>query len=293
MRLTAIFIVLAATLSGQNLSIPFRFASPDIPLIILDLTVQNTRTLTAVLDTGQGVAPILLSTAAANALQLSFRESDAFPGTFGAGSGAAPRILRTSISSLTLSGVQFPPLTAGVTDSMLPISRAVGQNIDANLGYAFLKDYTVTVNYGARRLTLSRQRLASGQPVSFGPRKPLAILECRINGAGPFRFAVDTGASSSAISLSLAQRLRLPRGMAVPMMGASGQSEAYMTSADSFEFGNRTFRGFQFASGAFFEPLSAAVGVNIDGVLGANAFQGLALTIDYPGRKLALTSAQQ
>jgi predicted aspartyl protease len=281
---------LAVVAGAQQLRVPFRLANPDLPLVLVDLTLPGGPAVTAVVDTGQGVAPLIVSVAAAEAARLQYREGDAYPATFAVGGGGAPRILRANAASFGLGGVNFPPMAVGVSDVMLPIGRAVGQSVTANLGYLFLRDYTVSFDYAARALILSRQRLAGGQTFELAPKKPLALVEARINGSGPFRLAVDTGATSSVLRSGVAARLGLPRGMTVPVMGAAGSTQAYMTTAGSVTLAGRTFRDFQFTVGDFLGALSTAAGAEIDGVLGANAFRGLVLTIDYPGRRLALTN---
>lgn len=56
--------------------------------------------------------------------------------------------------------------------------------------------------------------------------KAMAIVDARIHGQGPYRFVVDMGASSSAISRMLAERLMMSRGVVVPVMGAAGSLPA-------------------------------------------------------------------
>jgi hypothetical protein len=88
--------------------------------------------------------------------------------------------------------------------------------------------------------------------------------------------------------LALAERLIMPRGVPVPVMGASGSSPAYMTKATMLEVAGRRFPEFSFATGDFLDRLGEAVGTRVDGVLGANAFQNLVLRIDYAKQRLSL-----
>ncbi len=270
------------------IDIPFRFASPELPLVLIDVSINGGPPMLAVLDTGQGVAPLLIGEAQAKQLGIVYRESDRFPNTFAIGPNAGPRIFKARISSLRLGTDTLQSMDAGVTDALIPIAQAIEQPLVANLGYPFLKDYTLALNYRAKTAALTRVPLAKGTAFVLGPKKPLAIIEARINGQGPYRFAVDTGASNSVLSFTLAQRLMLPRGVSVPVMGASGSSAGYMTKVASFEVAGRRIADFNFATGDFFDRLTGTVGSGVDGVLGANAFQDMVLTIDYPNKRLSI-----
>ena len=287
-RLGIIFC-LSLSLFGQGrIEVPFRFATPELPLVLIEIRMNNSRGLTAVLDTGQGVAPVLVNQAMARDLGLVYSESDRIAATFGIGSGPAPQVFRSKVNDLRISGVSVGSVDAGVSAALGPIGAALGQSLAANLGYGFFKNYLLSLNYQTMKLTLSKESLAKGLPFVLGPKKPLAIVDARVNGQGPYRFVVDTGASNSAISRMLAERLMMPRGVAVPVMGASGSSPAYMTKATMLEVAGRRFPEFTFATGDFLDRLGDAVGTRIDGVLGANAFRNLVLRIDYPKQRLSL-----
>lgn len=282
-----------ALLGAQvNLEIPFEHPFPEIPLVLVDVGINQSAPLRAVIDTGQGIAPVLLTPAVARKLNLSWTENTRYESSFAVGGGFPPVVYKTKIQELRLGRQAFRVEEAGVTASLEPIAAQLQQPLVANIGYGFFKDYTLELNYRARRMKLSGTRLGGGTPFVLGAKKPLAIVEGRLNGQGPFRFAIDSGASSTAISRYLAERLMMPRGMTVPMMGGSGQTVSYMTSAESLEVAGRRFTNLTMATGDFFGPLAQAVGSPVDGILGANAFVNLTLTIDYPGRHVAISNPQ-
>ncbi len=270
------------------IEIPFRFASVELPLVLIDVLINGGPPMLAVLDTGQGVAPLLIGEAQARQLGIAYRESDRFANTFAVGPNGGPVIYKAHIQSLRLGSESVAVKEAGVTDALIPIAQALEQPLVANLGYPFLQDYTLTLDYRSRKILLTKTPLASGIAFVLGPKKPLAIVEARINGQGPYRFAVDTGASNSILSHALALRLMLPHGIPVPVMGASGSSAGYMTKVQNFDVAGRRFNDFSFATGDFFDRLTAAVGSGVDGVLGANAFDDAVLRIDYPNKRLSI-----
>ncbi len=284
-----IILCSSLTLFGQgSTEIPFRYATPDLPLVLIEIRINNSKGLTAVIDTGQGIAPVLVNQSIARDLGLVFSESNRMLATFGIGSGPPPQVFRSKIDALRISSLSLSNIEAGVTAALGPIGAAIGQPIAANLGYGFFKDYTLSLNYQTMKLKLGKESLSGGLPFVLGSKKPLAIVEGRVNGLGPYRFVVDTGASNSAISRMLAERLSMPRGIPIPVMGASGASPAYMTKATMFEIAGRRFPEFTFATGDFLDRLSEAVGTQVDGVLGANALKNLLLRIDYPKQRLSL-----
>jgi Aspartyl protease len=102
---------------------------------------------------------------------------------------------------------------------------------------------------------------------------PRPIVEAMVNGTGPHRFRVETGARLVGITRQLAGTLGL-----VPVGGPSDLPD-YM--ADSISLGAATFKGVRLVT----LPLRAG---DIAGVLGLPLFEDLLLTLDYPGRRLRL-----
>jgi Aspartyl protease len=122
-------------------------------------------------------------------------------------------------------------------------------------------------------------------PLTWFNKKP--VVEIRINGKGPFRFFLDTGAQGNVLAQELADELKLPvEGKArVGSPGGKGLP-AKMVRMDRVEIGDAL--------------LSAVPGMSFDrsflgggketprGVLSAGIFPGFLVTIDYPQSKLTL-----
>ncbi len=102
---------------------------------------------------------------------------------------------------------------------------------------------------------------------------PRPVVEAKVNGAGPFRFRVETGARLVGITAELAAKLGLAP------VGGPADSPDYLAS--SIALGAATFKGVRLVT----LPLPAG---DIDGVLGLPLFEDLLLTLDYPGRRLRL-----
>ncbi len=104
--------------------------------------------------------------------------------------------------------------------------------------------------------------------VSSGiPGAQLPVVEVRINGRGPYRFGIETGAGFVGMRRSLADSLGLTR--------AGGPDEYPEYHVDSLSIGAALFGDF-IISGMPRGPSGA------DGILGLSLFKNVLLTIDYP-----------
>jgi clan AA aspartic protease (TIGR02281 family) len=177
------------------------------------------------------------------------------------------------------------------------IGRTIGARVDGDLGHSVLRHYAVTLDYAANRLTLTRPTdgalavQAGGNAVSFRlahPSKPLVVVPVFINGQGPFDFAVDTGASSTALSVDLAEKLGLSLEQIRDLAGAGGRARAWRAQIESFSIGEARHQALAVAVSDFLEPLSQALGVKLHGIVGYNFLRHFNVTFNYPAEILCL-----
>jgi predicted aspartyl protease len=104
------------------------------------------------------------------------------------------------------------------------------------------------------------------------------VAQVQINGAGPFRFVVDTGATHSAVSKALAQKLKLANEKAgapsVLLSGVTGSAHVAIVRIESLNVGHLSL-------GPLDVPVIDAVLADADGVLGADAMVDSRLTIEF------------
>src|SRR5512147_2045145 len=115
-----------------------------------------------------------------------------------------------------------------------------------------------------------RIELAAPVEVPLSLEANLPILEARVNGQGPFRFGIETGAGFVVISPELAAKLGLKR------TGGPDDSPEY--HVDRLDIGAAAFHDFPVSALRVAQP-------GIDGVLGLPLYHDLLLTIDYPNRR--------
>jgi predicted aspartyl protease len=118
----------------------------------------------------------------------------------------------------------------------------------------------------------------------------IPVVEVRINGLGPFRFILDTGASSLTVSTELADRLALPAVTTTNITSVSPVS--------SVDLGHpRTVRELWIGSAVFQNIDAAAADLSslqmgeLDGILGLSVFADCRLTLDYPAQRVVLERA--
>jgi hypothetical protein len=99
------------------------------------------------------------------------------------------------------------------------------------------------------------------------------LVDVRINGKGPFPFILDTGAAGTVIAADLIEELAIRDGRIREL----SLGEATITDLLAFPF-----------------PGLSGLGGDRPprGVLSAAAFPGYLLTLDYPGRKIALRAGE-
>jgi len=110
-----------------------------------------------------------------------------------------------------------------------------------------------------------------------------------INGQGPFRFIVDTGASRSAISPRLAARLGLvpAADSFVTIHGVTGAGTVPSVVVDEFKAGDIVLRNRRLP---VIEP---TVFADADGILGVEGFDGMRITVDFEKDQIEITRASR
>lgn len=124
-------------------------------------------------------------------------------------------------------------------------------------------------------------------PMEFARHVP--VIQAKVNGKGPFRFAVDTGfAGVMMIGADIAKQLGLNVAGEVMAGDPSGKNARTVQQAhvDSFDTGNVHL-------GDFLAGVDVAPRLDdTDGVVGLKMFNELLVTFDYPGKKMRLTGGK-
>ena len=128
-----------------------------------------------------------------------------------------------------------------------------------------------------------------GTSVDFvvsNPEHPLLMIPVFVNGTGPHRFVLDTGASLTMLSHALGAKLGLAAGTAAEGTGAGGSIEVSLHRIEQISVGAAHAADLEVAVGDL-TPIDAVIGEALDGILGYNFLSRFAVTIDYARRTVA------
>ena len=121
--------------------------------------------------------------------------------------------------------------------------------------------------------------------ISYLPFFGLMIVEGYINDSGPYRFLVDTGATSTVISNELIVQLKIPiiTSAVIKCVGGTGKTATHLCKAAKLRVGPLEISNLPVSSfdNKIFEGL-------IDGVLGTSDLADFLITLDYPSQRILL-----
>jgi len=123
--------------------------------------------------------------------------------------------------------------------------------------------------------------LADPQPLFAAPtrmdRIGRVMTQVMVNGKGPFRFVIDTGASRSTLAPHLARALALKPsvGRNVMLNGVTGAAEVPTVAVDSIEIGALRFEKQDLP------VIFTSIMGNADGILGVAGFQDQRIDVDF------------
>lgn len=128
---------------------------------------------------------------------------------------------------------------------------------------------------------------------SFQQNGPWILLEnVSVNGEGPFRFLLDTGASGDGrVDASLVERLVLRTKETMESRGPSGASVSMpLYTVASVEIAGAKFKNLKMAGRDYNNEMGfAAAGMPIDGILGMAMFRDYLLSIDYAAHEVVIS----
>ena len=132
---------------GAQTEIPMRLANPAKPLILADVYPNGRGPFQFAIDTGTSTTAIT----PALAKQLGVKTSPVGAGTTG---GAAVDFTAGLLQSFQLGGAKIDNMAVIVADFFAMLSTAIGTNLDGIVGYNFLRNYKVVIDYPGETLTL-------------------------------------------------------------------------------------------------------------------------------------------
>lgn len=260
------------------------------PFILLPTHVNGQGPFDFVLDTGASM-PILTEELArlARVEATEVKEAKAL----GAG-GPALGVQLGTVDSLSVGEARAENVRVGIMDR---IPKCIGAR--GALGYGFLKELVLTVDYPSHVLTLAspdqktrRGRSARAQlPLRLAaPDRPVLLVDLVVNGQETYPFILDTGASQTVVSPELARRMGVGgEEVEDSLVGVGGATRSSAGVLRSLSVGDASVSDVQVCVADVFAPLRQALGTPFDGILGFNFLSRFRLEIDYPNESLRFT----
>jgi hypothetical protein len=110
-------------------------------------------------------------------------------------------------------------------------------------------------------------------------------VEVRVNGRGPYRFIVDSGADSSAVGLRIAHDLQLPLGTPAILNGMTARNIVDRVKVAELTLGSSTVRNLEL-------PALREIDLGGDGLLGIDALVQQRLMMDFEKRVIKVEDAR-
>ncbi|HKQ99401.1 MAG TPA: aspartyl protease family protein [Pyrinomonadaceae bacterium] len=285
----------------MNTEVKFRLAGGAQPLILVPASVNESEPHEFILDTGAGIS--LLTPELAERFGVAATDSKEAMGV-----GGKVTISLGVARLLEVGESRVENIQVAITDELHRIGAVIGARVEGNIGYNFLKEFSLTIDYQSSTLSLTRvSKEASGAGAAAAgmratataaraelkfklahPSKPLILLPVFIDGGGPYIFATDTGASSTVVSPELAEMLGIHRTDIPEVTGAGGAMQASTGVLRSLGVGDALVENLPVVIVPSLGMISQAVGTKLDGIIGYNFLKEFRVTIDYPNETLRL-----
>src|SRR5437899_12949280 len=154
---------------------------------------------------------------------------------------------------------------------------------------ALLASWTACVIQSPKDIGVPAETAPGEVPFEMAPPNDAAIIvPVKINGRGPFKFVLDTGATFTCIDQKLVDQLKLPewRGQSGAGVLAPTEGAVKLVSIDTFEVGNTKATDMK-ACAIEFSRLQTG-GLDVRGLVGLNFLKSFQVKIDFKKKVLHL-----
>jgi predicted aspartyl protease len=127
--------------------VPLRLASAAKPLILVEVRANRKGPFQFAIDTGTSTTAITPELAK----KLGVKGSPVGPGTT---AGAPVAVTAGTLDSFVVGGAKIDRMPVVIADFFAALSEAVGAKLDGIVGYNFLRNYKVVIDYPNERLSL-------------------------------------------------------------------------------------------------------------------------------------------
>jgi hypothetical protein len=259
----------------EPIAIPFTNAGH---LVIVDVTLNGSRPLSFVLDSGS--ARMVVDNAVSRELGLHQTGAETIGG---AGAGRVP-VHRIDHVGYALGGLT-PAECEFVAADLSPVTQQIGHRVDGIVGYHFFNRFIITIDYAHHELYV-RERGAelnnAGEELPIRINKGWSFVRGTLGVEGERavtdEFLIDSG-SDDAIDHPVAQQVH-DRTATRTGNGLGASVAGFLATADSFRLGSHELRNL---------PISCCGGTEqTSRLIGGAVLSRFTVTFDYPHSRIFL-----
>jgi hypothetical protein len=134
--------------------------------------------------------------------------------------------------------------------------------------------------------TIDETLEVDGESLAARQVKTRMTVAVAVNGQGPFRFLVDSGADRSVVGAALAVRLDLPARGVVTLHGMAGTSRVGTVSVDRLQVGGNVIRDLSL-------PALSEANLGAQGLLGIDALAGQRVMLDFDAKTITFQDTRR
>ena len=124
-----------------------------------------------------------------------------------------------------------------------------------------------------------------GQDVEARKVRTRLSVDVAVNGSGPYRFIVDSGADTSVVGLRIASALELPLGKPAVLHGMTSRNLVDRVKVEELSLGTTTVRDLQL-------PALREIDLGAQGIVGIDALQQQRLMMDFERNTIKVEDAR-
>ena len=125
----------------------------------------------------------------------------------------------------------------------------------------------------------------AGESLEAEERRTRLFIDTRINGKGPFRFLVDSGADRTVIGETLAARLALPRDSIVRVRGMAGVTDVSTVVIDLLTIGSSDIQ-------TIIAPALPERFIGAQGIIGIDALADQRMMLDFDAKRVTIQDSR-
>jgi predicted aspartyl protease len=134
--------------------------------------------------------------------------------------------------------------------------------------------------------TIDNSLEVTGEAIEAESLRSRLFVDVKINGTGPWRFLVDSGADRSVIGAALAARLKLPSESNVLLRGMAGSTTVSTVLIDELRIGTS-------AINAIVAPALPERFVGAQGIIGIDALADQRILLDFDAKKVTIQDSRK